>query len=167
MRSATLRVDFAKLDLLMNLVGELVLGKQRVHTNLQGLTALSRELETQRRLARRTAQPGGADAADRRGLLKELAEEIGRVEGVDGLFIGPSDLAASLGHLGNNAHPEVRALITDACRRARAIGTPIGILAPVEADARAYLEMGFQYVAVGSDIGVLKNATDALRSKFK
>ncbi len=44
---------------------------------------------------------------------------------------------------------------------------PIGILAPVEADARAFLEMGFQYVAVGSDIGVLKNATDALRAKFK
>ena len=44
---------------------------------------------------------------------------------------------------------------------------PIGILAPVEADARAFLEMGFQYVAVGSDIGVLKNATDALREKFK
>jgi len=93
-------------------------------------------------------------------------EEIGRVEGIDGLFIGPSDLAASLGHLGNNAHPDVRALITDACRRARAIGTPIGILAPVESDARAYLEMGFQYVAVGSDIGVLKNASDALRAKF-
>ena len=80
------------------------------------------------------------------------------MDGVDGLFIGPSDLAASLGHLGHNAHPEVRGLITDACRRARAIGTPIGILAPVEADARAFLEMGFQYVAVGSDIGVL-NAT--------
>ena len=94
-------------------------------------------------------------------------EEIARVDGVDGLFIGPSDLAASLGHLGNNAHPEVRALITAACRRARAVGTPIGILAPVEADARAFLEMGFQYVAVGSDIGVLKNATDALRAKFK
>jgi len=81
-RSATLRVDFAKLDLLMNLVGELVLGKQRVHTNLQGLSALGRELETQRRLARRTAQPGALDAAERRGLLKELADEIGRVERV-------------------------------------------------------------------------------------
>ena len=55
-------MDFAKLDLLMNLVGELVLGKQRVHTNLVGLTALTRELEAQRRLARRTAQPGAADA---------------------------------------------------------------------------------------------------------
>ncbi len=94
-------------------------------------------------------------------------EEIGRVAGVDGLFIGPSDLAASLGHLGHNAHPEVRGLITEACRRARAIGVPIGILATVEADARAFLEMGFQYVAVGSDIGVLRNAADQLLKKFR
>jgi 4-hydroxy-2-oxoheptanedioate aldolase len=94
-------------------------------------------------------------------------EEIGRVAGVDGLFIGPSDLAASLGHLGHNAHPEVRGLITEACRRAHAIGVPIGILATVEADARAFLEMGFQYVAVGSDIGVLRNAADQLLKKFR
>jgi 4-hydroxy-2-oxoheptanedioate aldolase len=93
-------------------------------------------------------------------------EAIGGVEGVDGLFIGPSDLAASMGHIGRNAHPDVRALISDACARARAIGTPIGILAPIEADARAFLEMGFQYVAVGSDIAVLRNAVDQLRQRF-
>jgi 4-hydroxy-2-oxoheptanedioate aldolase len=94
-------------------------------------------------------------------------EAIAGVAGVDGVFIGPSDLAASLGYIGRNAHPEVRATIADACRRARAIGTPIGILAPVEADARAFIEMGFGYVAVGSDIGVLRNAVDQLRAKFK
>jgi 4-hydroxy-2-oxoheptanedioate aldolase len=93
-------------------------------------------------------------------------EEIAAVDGVDGLFIGPSDLAASLGYIGQNAHPDVRGLIADACRRARAAGTPIGILAPVEADARAFLEMGFQYVAVGSDIGVLRLAVDQLRARF-
>ena len=94
-------------------------------------------------------------------------EEIAGVDGVDGVFIGPSDLAASLGHLGHNAHPEVRALIADACRRARAAGVPIGILAPLEADARAFLHMGFQYVAVGSDIGVLRVAADALVKMFR
>ena len=94
-------------------------------------------------------------------------EEIAGVDGVDGVFIGPSDLAASLGHLGHNAHPEVRALIADACRRARAAGVPIGILAPLEDDARAFLQMGFQYVAVGSDIGVLRLATDALVKMFR
>lgn len=94
-------------------------------------------------------------------------EEIAGVDGVDGVFIGPSDLAASLGHLGHNAHPEVRGLIADACRRARQAGVPIGILAPVEADARAFLETGFQYVAVGSDIGVLRLAADALLKLFR
>jgi 4-hydroxy-2-oxoheptanedioate aldolase len=94
-------------------------------------------------------------------------EEIAGVDGVDGVFIGPSDLAASLGHLGHNAHPEVRALVADACRRARAAAVPIGILAPVEADARAFLQMGFQYVAVGSDIGVLRVAADALVKMFR
>ncbi len=94
-------------------------------------------------------------------------EEIAAVDGVDGLFIGPSDLAASLGHLGHNAHADVQALISEACARARAAGKPIGILATVEADARACLEMGFQYVAVGSDIGVLRQAADALLRKFR
>ena len=68
-------------------------------------------------------------------------EEIAAVDGVDGLFIGPSDLAASLGHLGRNAHADVRALIAEACARARAAAKPIGILATIEADARACLEM--------------------------
>jgi 4-hydroxy-2-oxoheptanedioate aldolase len=83
------------------------------------------------------------------------------------VFIGPSDLAASLGHLGNNAHPEVRTTIEDACRRARAIGKPIGILAPIEADARAYLDLGFAFVAVGSDVVVLRKGCDALVKQFK
>jgi 4-hydroxy-2-oxoheptanedioate aldolase len=94
-------------------------------------------------------------------------EAIAGVNGVDGIFIGPSDLAGSLGHIGNNAHPEVRSTIEDACRRARAIGKPIGILAPVEADARAYFDMGCQYVAVGSDIVVLRKGCDALVKLFK
>jgi 4-hydroxy-2-oxoheptanedioate aldolase len=97
----------------------------------------------------------------------EALEEIAAVDGVDGIFIGPSDLAASLGHLGNNAHPEVRQTIEAACRRAQAIGKPIGILAPIESDARAYLDMGFAYVAVGSDIVVLRKGCDALVKQFK
>jgi len=86
---------------------------------------------------------------------------------VDAIFIGPSDLAASFGHLGNNAHPEVRSTIEQACRRAQAIGKPIGILAPIESDARAYLDMGFAYVAVGSDVVVLRKGCDALVKMFK
>ena len=97
----------------------------------------------------------------------EALEEIAAVDGVDAIFIGPSDLAASFGHLGNNAHPEVRSTIEQACRRAQAIGTPIGILAPIESDARAYLDMGFAYVAVGSDVVVLRKGCDALVKMFK
>jgi 4-hydroxy-2-oxoheptanedioate aldolase len=101
------------------------------------------------------------------GPAVEALEEIAAVEGVDGVFIGPSDLAASLGYLGNNAHPEVRDTIERACRRAQAVGKPIGILAPIESDARAYLDMGFAFVAVGSDVVVLRKGCDALVKMFK
>jgi 4-hydroxy-2-oxoheptanedioate aldolase len=97
----------------------------------------------------------------------DALEAIAGVDGVDGIFIGPSDLAASLGHPGHNAHPDVRRTIEDACRRARAAGTPVGILAPVESDAQAYLEMGFAFVAVGSDIVVLRKGCDGLVKRFK
>ena len=101
-----------------------------------------------------------------RGSVDAL-EAIAAVDGIDGVFIGPSDLAASLGYLGQNAHPEVRRVIEDACRRARAAGTPIGILAPIESDARAFLDMGFNYVAVGSDAVTLRKGCDALVQLFK
>lgn len=94
-------------------------------------------------------------------------EEIAGVEGVDGVFIGPSDLAAALGHLGDNRHPEVRAAIEGLCARAVKEGTPIGILATVEADAKAFFEMGFSYVAVASDLGLFRKATDDIVAKFK
>ena len=97
----------------------------------------------------------------------EALEEIAAVDGVDAIFVGPSDLAASLGHLGNNAHPDVRGTIENACRRAQAIGKPIGILAPIETDAHAYLDMGFAFVAVGSDVVVLRKGCDALVKMFK
>jgi 4-hydroxy-2-oxoheptanedioate aldolase len=97
----------------------------------------------------------------------EALEAIAAVDGVDAVFIGPSDLDASLGYLGNNAHPEVRGTIEKACSRARTIGKPIGILAPIEADARAYLDMGFAFVAVGSDVVVLRKGCDALVKTFK
>jgi 4-hydroxy-2-oxoheptanedioate aldolase len=93
-------------------------------------------------------------------------EAIAAVDGVDGLFIGPSDLAGDLGHLGDNRHPDVVSVFADACARARKAGKPIGILAPVEEDARRYLEMGFGYVAVGSDIGLLRQAAEQIRARF-
>ena len=96
----------------------------------------------------------------------EAIDEICAVEGVDGIFIGPGDLSATMGHIGNPAHPEVQAVIRRILASAQAHGKPAGILAPAEADARRYLEMGISFVAVGSDLGVFRNATQALRDKF-
>jgi 4-hydroxy-2-oxoheptanedioate aldolase len=93
-------------------------------------------------------------------------EDIAAVDGVDGLFIGPSDLAADMGHLGDNAHPDVRAAIDDAIGRIRRTGKAAGILAPVEADARRWLELGSNLLAVGSDAGILARQADALAAKF-
>lgn len=88
-------------------------------------------------------------------------------DGVDAVFVGPSDLAASLGYLGNAAHPEVQRVIQHIFARAKAQGKPAGILAPVEVDARRYLEWGATVVAVGSDLGVFRAATQKLADAFK
>jgi 2-dehydro-3-deoxyglucarate aldolase len=95
------------------------------------------------------------------------ASEIAAVDGVDGVFIGPSDLAAAYGHLGNPNHPEVQAAIAQVHAAATAAGKPTGILTPVEADARRYLAMGMRFVAVGSDLGVLRTQSRALAEKFR
>lgn len=97
----------------------------------------------------------------------EAIDAICRVPGVDGIFIGPSDLAATYGHLGNPAHPDVQAAMQTVFASAKAHGKPIGILAPAEADARRYLEQGASFVAVGSDLGVFRSATQALRDKYR
>jgi len=95
------------------------------------------------------------------------AAGIAAVDGVDGLFIGPSDLAAAFGHLGNAKHPEVQEAMAGLFAAAKAAGKPMGTLAPVEADARRYIEMGATFVAVGSDLGVLRMGTQALIDKFR
>jgi len=94
-------------------------------------------------------------------------EAIAAVDGVDGVFIGPSDLAAACGHLGNPAHPEVQAVIADALKRLQAVGKPAGILTSVEAEAQRYIAMGFTFVAVGADTGLLVRGGEALAKKFK
>jgi len=94
------------------------------------------------------------------------AADIAAVDGVDGLFVGPSDLAAGLGHLGNANHPEVQDAMAKIFAAAKAAGKPVGILAGVEADARRYIAQGASFVAVGSDLGVFRSATQALRDKY-
>ena len=97
----------------------------------------------------------------------EAIDEIAGVEGVDGIFVGPSDLAASYGHIGNAAHADVQAAAKHIYERSLAAGKPVGTLAQVEADARRYMEWGATWVAVGSDLGLFRNATQALRDQFK
>jgi 2-dehydro-3-deoxyglucarate aldolase len=93
-------------------------------------------------------------------------DEIASVDGVDGIFVGPSDLAAGYNHLGDITHPDVQAAILKVFEAAASHGKPAGILAPVKADAERYLEMGATFVAVGSDLGVFRSATQALRNAF-
>jgi len=94
-------------------------------------------------------------------------ESIANVDGVDGVFIGPSDLAASLGHIGNPAHADVQAALHDAVTRLKAVGKPAGILTSNQDEARRYIDWGYTFVAVGSDINVLRFGADALVKNFK
>jgi len=94
-------------------------------------------------------------------------EAICATEGVDGVFVGPADLHASLGRAGEIAHPEVKPLIDDAIRRIRKAGKAPGILTPNEADARHWLDCGALFVAVGADVGILARGAEALAAKFK
>jgi 2-keto-3-deoxy-L-rhamnonate aldolase RhmA len=88
-------------------------------------------------------------------------EAIAAVPGVDSLFMGPGDLSAALGHAGNTTHPEVMALMADAARRANALGMPIGTVGGTPELVVQYRAMGFHYVAIGSDLGLLMRGAQA------
>lgn len=94
-------------------------------------------------------------------------EDIASVEGVDGVFIGPADLAASLGFVGQPDHPQVTAAVEDAIARLRAIGKPSGILTPNESFARRCIELGTMFTAVGIDAGLLTRGSEALAKRFR
>jgi 4-hydroxy-2-oxoheptanedioate aldolase len=86
---------------------------------------------------------------------------------VDGVFIGPADLAASLGHLGDPQHPDVQRALEAAGALLSRLRKPAGILATLEADARRYMQWGYSFVAVGIDTGLLTRSADALARTFK
>jgi 4-hydroxy-2-oxoheptanedioate aldolase len=94
-------------------------------------------------------------------------DEIARVEGVNGVFIGPADLSASMGYLGQPAHPEVRSAIDDAIRRIAAAGKAPGILCADERLARHYIEVGAQFVALGVDTSLLVKSASGLLGRFR
>jgi len=95
----------------------------------------------------------------------DAIDAIAAVEGVDALFVGPADLAGSLGHLGDPRHPEVQAAITHALARIAAAGKPAGIFAVSPDDAREKIAAGVRFVSIGTDIGLLVAGAKALLKK--
>lgn len=94
-------------------------------------------------------------------------DEILQVEGVDGVFIGPSDLSANMGHIGNPGHPEVQAVIDDAIVRILAAGKAPGILHTDPKLCKHWLELGAVFVAVGVDSTLLARAAENLAATYK
>ncbi|KMN22163.1 4-hydroxy-2-oxoheptanedioate aldolase [Pseudomonas helleri] len=128
------------------------------------------------RASRWNSIPGYLDNADEQMCLLVQIENreglanldaIASVEGVDGVFIGPADLSASMGYRGNPGHPEVQAAIEDAIVRIQKAGKAAGILSADEKLARRYIELGAAFVAVGVDTTVLMRGLQTLAAKFK
>jgi 4-hydroxy-2-oxoheptanedioate aldolase len=93
--------------------------------------------------------------------------EIAAVDGVDGLFIGPADLAASLGHPGDPSHPEVVEAIEQGIRDIVAAGKPAGILTLDPDFARRCMAWGTSFTAVGADVALLAQAARGLSARFR
>ncbi|MFT4306890.1 MAG: HpcH/HpaI aldolase/citrate lyase family protein [Microbacterium sp.] len=96
----------------------------------------------------------------------EAAGEIAAVDGVDGVFVGPSDLAASMGLLGAQTHPDVVAAVHRAFDAVRAAGTPVGVNAFDPAAAQAYVDAGASFLLVGADVAILARASEALAARW-
>lgn len=94
-------------------------------------------------------------------------DAIAATEGIDGVFIGPSDLSAAFGHVGDPWHPEMQELIADAFHRIQAAGKAVGILTLDETLARQHVEMGATFIALGTDTNLMVKATSGLASRFK
>lgn len=85
----------------------------------------------------------------------ERLPEIAAVPGVDSLFVGPGDLAAGLGHIGELMHEEVQRTIARAAELARAAGKPIGIVGPDPRALRLYAQYGYTWAAISSDLSLM------------
>jgi len=99
-------------------------------------------------------------------LAVENVAEIAGTEGVHGIFLGPSDLAASMGHLGQQEHPEVVAAVEHCIAVANELGVPVGVNAFAEATARRYLAAGVDFILVGADVALLARGSEALAAKY-
>ena len=125
-------------------------------------------LEQHRRLRRSAADDADLRAGAGRDASKALANlaAIAATDGVDGVFFGPADLSASMGHLGEAGHPDVQARIDDGIAAVLAAGKAPGILATNPERARSYLAAGALFVAVGVDTTILARGARALADDF-
>ena len=94
-------------------------------------------------------------------------EAIANTPGVDGVFVGPADLSASMGYLGDHLNPVVQETIAKVLAACQKAGKPAGYLTGNEAEAQKWLDAGFCFVAVGTDNSVLVKAVDELRNRFR
>lgn len=94
-------------------------------------------------------------------------DDIASTEGVDGVFVGPSDLAADMGFIGKPGHPEVQAAVEDALKRIQAHGKASGILIGDLALARRYVDLGASFVGIGNDVTLFAGATRKLLKDFE
>ncbi|YBV94748.1 4-hydroxy-2-oxoheptanedioate aldolase (plasmid) [Phyllobacteriaceae bacterium JZ32] len=97
----------------------------------------------------------------------EAIEAIAAVEGIDGIFIGPSDLAADMGYLGRPGEPDVQSAVENGLNRIRGTGKAAGILTSDQVLAKRYLELGALFVAIGSDVGLLVGAASRALQAFR
>lgn len=96
----------------------------------------------------------------------EAAAGIAAVDGIDGVFVGPSDLAASMGVLGRQTDPTVAAAVRRAFDAVRAAGKPVGVNAFDPAIAQEYLDAGASFVLVGADVALLARGSEALAARW-
>lgn len=96
----------------------------------------------------------------------ENAAAIAAVDGIDGVFVGPSDLAASMGVIGQQSHPEVTAAVLRAFEAVRSAGKPVGVNAFDPAVAQSYLDAGVDFILVGADVALLARGSEALAKKW-
>src|SRR5690606_4347421 len=96
----------------------------------------------------------------------DAAADIAAVYGVDGVFVGPSDLSASMGLLGQQSHPDVVATVNRTFEAVRAAGKPVGVNAFDPIVARSYLDAGASFALVGADVALLARGSEALAATF-
>ena len=145
---------------------------EAVHYPPRGVRGVGSALARASRWERVPGYLGSADDAittlvqveTTRGL--EHLEAIATVDGIDGVFVGPADLAASMGHLGDPEHRDVVAAVEGAIRSLIALGVPAGVNAFAEPMARRYLAAGASFVLVGADVTLLARGSERLAATY-